>query len=139
MVEKGDPNTPMVASEFGWIRDPAESGRPDCLNDPSWQGREWQRVSAQTQADYTVRAYQYAYHNWPWMLGLFLFNLDWSTGPNGCDQMGYYAIKGQPAEAAFAAMPKPGQGGQRGQPTTTPTTAAARVVLPVTLSSDSGW
>ncbi|HEX2173886.1 MAG TPA: hypothetical protein VHL09_15745, partial [Dehalococcoidia bacterium] len=101
LAEKGDPGRAMVATEFGWIRNPADSGRPDCLAHPSWNGRAWQVVSPQRQAEYTVRAYQYAYNNWPWMIGMFLFILDWPTGPDGCDQMGYYAIKNQPAEAAF--------------------------------------
>lgn len=108
-AEKGDPDRPMVATEFGWLRDPVEAGHPECLSQQDWQNRSFQRVSAQTQADYTVRAYQYAYANWPWMIGLFLFNLDYSTGFDNCDQMGYYSIRNLPAESAYRAMPKPGQ------------------------------
>lgn len=133
MAQKGDSTTPLVATEFGWIRDPSENGRADCLTDPTWNGRQWQKVSAQTQANYTVRAYQYAYNNWPWMLGMFLFNLDYSTGSNGCDQVGYYAIKNQPAEAAFAALAKPGQSylpTVTPSPTVTPTSTSTATPSP---------
>lgn len=83
MERYGDGAKKVWATEFGWIIDPAYYGHPEYLQDARWNGREWQRVSPQTQADYLVRAYQYAYSNWPWMAVMALFNLDFTC-------VGYY-------------------------------------------------
>jgi hypothetical protein len=69
MVDSGDGATSIWATELGWLLDPGrDMGQYD-----------WMRVSAEKQADYIVRAYQYAQKNWPWMTGLLLSNLDAST------------------------------------------------------------
>ena len=84
-------------------------GRPiTCLSDPSWGGRQWQIVSDDKQASNLVGAYQYADAHWPWMGGMFVFNLDFNQNPAlpECEQMRYYSIEGKPAESALAAMPK---------------------------------
>lgn len=71
MLRWGDAATPVWATEFGWLLD---AGRP--------LGQyEWMKVSAEDQAAYVVRSYQYASDNWPWMAGMLLSNLDASTSP----------------------------------------------------------
>lgn len=95
----------IFATEFGWITEPPA----ECLTMAGWPDRAWQIVSAQKQADNLVGAYQYATTNYPWMAGMFIFNLNfntasWITDP--CEQMRYYSVVDRPAEAALAAMPK---------------------------------
>ncbi|MCB8948912.1 MAG: hypothetical protein H6653_12940 [Ardenticatenaceae bacterium] len=95
----------IFATEFGWITEPSAA----CLNSPSWSGRAWQIVSEQKQADNLVGAYEYATIHYPWMGGMFLFNLNFNLAPwitDECEQMRYYAVANRPAEAALAAMPK---------------------------------
>lgn len=92
------------ATEFGWLVEPPA----ECLSDPGWQGRQWQLVTEQKQADNLVGAYEYATTNWPWMEAMFIFNLNFNTtgGYQPCEQMRFYAIDGRPAESALAQMPK---------------------------------
>jgi hypothetical protein len=71
MVKRGDADTPIWATEFGWLMDPGHGlGQYD-----------WMKVSPEQQAQYVVRSYQYAQKNWPWMKGMLLSNLDASTSP----------------------------------------------------------
>jgi hypothetical protein len=66
-------------------------------------------VSEQKQADNLVGAYEYATTNYPWMGGMFIFNLNFNIAPwitDPCEQMRYYAVANRPAEAALTAMPK---------------------------------
>ena len=104
MVERGLGHKTMWTTEFGWITNPP----PHCLDDPGWQGREWQIVSEQKQADNLAGAYQYAAANWPWMEAMFIFNLNFNTAPwyDECEQMRFYGVQGRPAEAALRDMPK---------------------------------
>ena len=102
MMELGDANTPMWATEYGWLTD---SG--------TYLGQyDWMKVSERDQAAYVVRSFQYAQKNWPWMEGMLLSILDASTTPyhqgpeNG---MPWFAILNQdysPREAytRFKAM-----------------------------------
>ncbi|MFN8522511.1 MAG: cellulase family glycosylhydrolase [Chloroflexota bacterium] len=69
MVKNGDSATPIWATEFGWLMDPGRDIKEF----------NWMRVSAEEQADYIVRAYQYSRQHWPWMSGMLLANLDAST------------------------------------------------------------
>lgn len=114
MERYGDGAKQIWATEFGWLIDPSEYGHPEYLGDPLWSGRQWQRVGAQTQADYLVRAYQYAYANWPWMGVMLLFNYDFSTAGwyPPAEPMRWYSILNpdfspRPAYNALKAMPKP--------------------------------
>ena len=93
------------ATEFGWITAPSN---PDCLNDPSWSGRQWQIVTDDKQAANLVGAYDYADANWPWMGAMFVFNLDFNQLPNlgACDQMRSYDIGNKPAQMSLQAMAK---------------------------------
>lgn len=95
----------IFATEFGWITQPPDA----CLSSGSWSGRIWQIVSEQKQADNLVGAYQFATTNYPWMGGMFIFNLNFNVAPwitDPCEQMRFYSVVGRPAEAALAAMPK---------------------------------
>jgi hypothetical protein len=104
MVERGLAHKTIWTTEFGWIVNPPSH----CLNDPGWQGRQWQIVSEAKQADNLAGAYQYAAANWPWMEAMFVFNLNFNTAgwyPE-CEQMRFYGVEGRPAEAALRDMPK---------------------------------
>jgi hypothetical protein len=114
MVENGDGDKAVWATEMGWLLDPAAFGQPELVGDRTWAGREWQKVDPQTQAQYLVRAFDYARENWPWMGVMLLFNADFSTvgyySPG--EQMRWYAVVNgdgspRPAFDALRSMPKP--------------------------------
>jgi hypothetical protein len=95
MEEFGDVDTPVWATEFGWIVRPPGC----CLAREDWPSRVWQAVSERSQAQYLVDAIRYAERNWPWMEVLFVWNLDYSRYPEArdeacpyCDTMGWYSI-----------------------------------------------
>ncbi|MGC9335905.1 MAG: cellulase family glycosylhydrolase, partial [Anaerolineae bacterium] len=71
MVDHGDTDKQVVVLEFGWTIDP----RP---NSPY----AWHAVTEDQQADYFVRAYQYAKQHWqPWigvMSLIYMPNVDWT-------------------------------------------------------------
>ncbi|MFN3928809.1 MAG: hypothetical protein ACK4OK_04145 [Thermoflexus sp.] len=110
MVNEFGVDKPIWATEFGWLVDPRQVGRPECWNDPSFSGRQWQVVSPDQQATYLVQAYQWADANWPWMGAMLVFNYGFSEAPSNslppCDQMRFYDIKGRPAEQALRGMIK---------------------------------
>ncbi len=90
-------------TEFGWLRDPAEDGIACSDSNPDFAGFAWMRVSGQTQADYTVRAFNWADRHWPWAGPMFLWNLNWALYPPGisplCSHMRWFSIldsKGTP-------------------------------------------
>ena len=104
MAANGYGHKSVWATEFGWIVAPPD----ECLDDPGWQGRAWQIVSLQKQASNLVGAFTYAEANYPWMGGMFIFNLNFNT--SGwyplCEQMRYYSVEERPAEPALDNMPK---------------------------------
>jgi len=105
MVANGDGNTPIWGTEWGWL-----IKRPECESEWRAQGRWWQVVSAQQQADYLVRAFQYAEVHWPWMGPLFV-NYDFARAKPHCDALSWYGIINadgthRPAYDALKAMPK---------------------------------
>ena len=71
MVDNGDTSKQVVVLEFGWTIDP----RPD-------SPYAWHSVTEEQQADYFVRAYQYANQHWqPWigiMSLIYMPNVDWT-------------------------------------------------------------
>jgi hypothetical protein len=95
------------STETGWMRDDMAAG---CGAAP-WGGIfAGFPVSDQAQADNLVGAFQYARANWPWLSGMFVFNLDFNPprrSTDRCyDEQGWFAVQGHPAEAALEAMPK---------------------------------
>lgn len=92
------------ATEFGWLVMPPTH----CLSDPGWQGRLWQIVTEAKQASNLAGALAYADANWPWMGGLFIFNLNFNDPGQypECEQMRFYAVKNRPAEDALRVAPK---------------------------------
>ena len=104
MAQLGHGSMQVWATEFGWIVEPPQN----CLNDPSWAGRLWQIVSEQEQAENLAGAYQYADANYPWMGGMFYFNLNFNKAGHlaPCEQMRFYGVEDRPAEDALRNMPK---------------------------------
>jgi hypothetical protein len=71
MVQRGDADTSVWLTEWGYLLDPGQYfGQYD-----------WMKVSAEQQADYIVRAHRYANENWPWLTGSLLFNIDGAASP----------------------------------------------------------
>ena len=90
MEQFGIGNKQMWATEFGWIIDAKEEGQT-C----TWPDLDWQRVSRKRQAEYVVRAYDYAAKNWPWMGPMFLWNYDFSRASqyqDACEQMKFFSM-----------------------------------------------
>ncbi len=90
MEEFGVGDKQMWATEFGWIIDANEEGIA-C----TWPDLDWQRVSRKQQAEYVVRAYDYAQKNWPWIGPMFLWNYDFSRSPqhpDTCEQMKFFSM-----------------------------------------------
>jgi polysaccharide biosynthesis protein PslG len=134
MVEAGDSATPMWATELGWLQESAYDMGPYF---------EWHKVTAQQQADYLVRAFQYAERTWPWMGPMFVFNHDhstamWCGGPCYPPTTSVYWFSvlnpdrsPRPAYTALAAMPKlPASTVRTVPPTATARPAPARTESP---------
>lgn len=126
MVQYGDAAKSIWITEFGWIIDPGQ----ECYGYDGWPSRWWQRVSAQTQADYLVRACRYARTNWPWVGVMFVWNLDYNLVPwnDYCDQKSWFAIlnhDGTPRPAYWALTNM-----VREQATPTPSKTATRTPTP---------
>ncbi|MBI2861197.1 MAG: endo-1,4-beta-xylanase, partial [Chloroflexi bacterium] len=99
MVANGDEQKQVAILEFGWTAD-------DRPNSPY----AWHAVSRQEQADYLVRAFQYAREHWqPWisvMVALYVADPGWDptmeqyywsvTQPNGRPWPAYDALKQMP-------------------------------------------
>lgn len=96
MVEFGLGKKPIWMTEFGWLRDPAEDGVTCDDSNPDFAGFGWLKVSGQTQANYTVRAVNYADRYWGWSGPLFLWNLNWAQLPETavplCSHMRWFSL-----------------------------------------------
>lgn len=95
LQEYGYGDKPVWATEFSWLRAASEDGEYPawCWNYPEYRNYVgWIEVTEEQQADYIVRAFQYADENWPWMHGLFLWNLDWYDHGWLCEAARYYSI-----------------------------------------------
>jgi hypothetical protein len=117
LLDYGLEDTPLWATEFNWLRDWTEDGGlPSWCHDfyETWFG--WMEVSAEDQADYLVDAFAYADENWPWMHGMFVWNLDWHDYNTwDCQAARYYSVRrgdgsdlgaSTPAYGALVAMEK---------------------------------
>jgi len=104
MQQYGLGHKEVWATEFGWIIEPPSH----CLNDPGWQGRQWQIVSAAKQAENLAGAFAYAHEHYPWMGGMYIFNLNFNLASwyPECEQMRYYGVAERPAETALTALEK---------------------------------
>lgn len=84
MTANGDGETPIWITETGWVLQ------------TSWHLDEHEAigVTEMEQAEYVARAYQKAAQEWPFVEGLFLFNLDFSTVAwyPSAEPMRWYAI-----------------------------------------------
>jgi hypothetical protein len=120
MLDHGLGQMPMWATEFGWIRDPAADGYGWCKLLPDFNNFfGWMLVSELEQAGYLSRAFAYADAHWPWMQGMFVWNLDWNDQGWECEDLRFFALRyvaggATPAYEALAAMDKrPGPVGCR--------------------------
>lgn len=104
IVEQGaGVEKPIWATEVGWIAAPDDA---TCLTDGSWNGRAWQQVSRQQQAENLVGAFHYATANYPWLQGLFVFNLNFDEALyyHDCEQMRFYSVQSAEAYTALAGL-----------------------------------
>lgn len=95
MVDNGDEAKQVAILEMGWTTDEVN------------EGYLWHAVDAETQADYLVRAYQFARENWqPWiglMTTIYIADYTWTeeneqywwaiTLPDGTPRPAYYALQ----------------------------------------------
>ena len=103
MLDFGLGDKQIWLTEFGWLRNPAEDGVVCSPSDPGFRDFQWMLVDGGTQADYTVRAYDFADRYWEWVGTTFLWNLNWSLLPaealSDCNHMRWFSIldrNGQP-------------------------------------------
>ena len=97
MVEHGDGDKPVWATEMGWTSDPAG---PE---------QQWLQVSQEEQSRYLVEAFRWASQEWPWLEQIAVWNL--STGlPTSDEKRGFSLLAEdgtpKPAYEALAAMAK---------------------------------
>jgi hypothetical protein len=103
MVANGDADKRIALLEFGWTTD----SRPD-------SPYAWHAVTSQQQADYLVRAYQYAKGNWqPWIAVMSLIYMPDSQWDQNDEQSywsivfpGYPDLRLRPAYMQLKDMPK---------------------------------
>jgi hypothetical protein len=102
LVSRGLSDRPIWLTEFGYLRNPeadlwwgsnAHSTYAFCNTVPSFRdGFKWMEVSEAQQADYLVRAFQYADANWPWVGPIFVWNLDWNNRGWDCDHIKFFSV-----------------------------------------------
>jgi S-layer homology domain len=93
MVADGDPNKQMWFTEMGWPIDPQYMpNQSDCPR-PDWYFIQTQ----QQQANYLVRALEYARGNWPWARVTITFNFDFVLAPwytDHCNSFSFFSVYG---------------------------------------------
>ncbi|MDI3340668.1 MAG: hypothetical protein QJR03_09065 [Sphaerobacter sp.] len=99
MAKRGD-DRPVWITEFGWTTANQAPGY-EYGND----------VSEQEQADYLVGAFQWAAEHWPWVRGMFVWNLNYSLIVDPSDEKYPWSVLNadwspRPAYEALRAMPK---------------------------------
>lgn len=103
MEAYGDGAKKVWATEVFWTVRPPEA----CSTDFRWADRLWETVDAAKQAQYLAESSTLIQTKWPWMEGLFVFNLDFSLAPwyDSCEPMTYESIleqDGTPRRAFYA-------------------------------------
>jgi hypothetical protein len=101
MVRHGEAQKQIWVTEFGWCSDQRDGGYGECINN-----------SLQDQADYTVRAFQKAQQDYPFMGVMFLWNLNFSTFQEWYTGPAHFSILNpdwspRPVYWALKNMPKP--------------------------------
>ncbi len=99
MVANGDGSKKIWATELGWAINPATEGYSCPASEIQW----YQIYNQQQQADYLVRAYQWARSYWPWMGAMFTWNFDFDEAPwySECNSFRFYAVKNRLAKSAL--------------------------------------
>lgn len=99
MVANGDGNKQIWATEMGWAINPATEGYNCPAGDIQW----YQIYNQQQQADYLVRAYQWAKSYWPWMGAMFTWNFDFDEASwyAQCNSFRFFAVKNRLAKTAL--------------------------------------
>jgi len=97
MVEHGDADKPVWATELGWTTDPVE------------KEKQWIRVSEEEQSRYLVAAFERTGQEWPWLERIAVWNL--SRGLLADDERRGFSILAddgmpKPAYESLAAMAK---------------------------------
>lgn len=115
LEQYGLEDKPIWATEFNWLRDD-EGTLPASCRSAYEATFGWMEVSASQQADYLIRAFQYADAHWPWMGAMFVWNLDWHNYHTwDCEAARYFSLRNHngtaygaptPAYNALAAMEK---------------------------------
>jgi hypothetical protein len=105
MVEQGDEAKSAWVTEFGYLHTTGvDLGQYN-----------WLKVSPEQQATYLSGAFEFGRHNWPWLGGMVVFNLDFDTVPWNPVNLGVYWFallnpdrSPRPAYLAMKALAKPG-------------------------------
>jgi len=94
MVANGDGRKQVAVLELGWTTDKVN---PDYA---------WHAVDEATQADYLVRAYQYAAEHWrPWMgLMTTIYIADWEWTPENEQLVGHRPARRHPPPSLLRAQ-----------------------------------
>ncbi len=102
MEANGDAAKQVAVLEMGWTTDP----RPD-------SPYHWHAVTEEQQADYVVRAYQYARGHWPWVgliTTVYIAKYDWTQENEeywwAITYPGYSELRVRPAYEALTKMEK---------------------------------
>jgi len=100
VMERHGDRRPVWITEFGWT-----------TNNPAPGYEYGQYVSEEQQAEYLVRAFEIARTRWPWVTGMFVWCLNFSTIVGPDDEKGPWSVLNpdwspRPAYRALSAMPK---------------------------------
>jgi hypothetical protein len=101
MVENGEGHKPIWLTEFGW----------SSTSTPA-PGQEFAAENTEAeQAAWLVRAFEIARSEWPWLTGMYVWNLNfWPVVESG-DHKGYWSVlypdwSPRPSYIALSQMPK---------------------------------
>jgi hypothetical protein len=91
-----DSDTKLWATEMGWL----------AASERSLPGFDWMKVGPDDQASYLAGALQYARQRWPWLGGMFVFNLDFALALPASQQMSWFSLFDQTNQprAAYRAL-----------------------------------